>query len=550
MANKSIFKSATPTSKVEPVNTVNAAGGKAYKSTDKQALAQYASTGVFGDGFYTSAEKQLEVTIKLANAVDAEYLAKVAVYSRENGFLKDMPAVLLAVLASRGEEGTSLLKKVFNRVIDNGKMLRNFVQVVRSGVAGRKSLGNAPKKLVQNWIANRSDEKLFADSIGNEPSLADVIKMTHPRGTTEKRIALYGYICGKQVVTKKTDVAFRSVDAGGKQFKVRESVLLSDLPECVQEFERYKAEKTGNVPNVPFQMLTALELGEKEWTQIAMNAPWHMARMNINTFARHGVLKNEAVVDRLSATLSDASVIKKVKVFPYQLLTAYKAVENDSEIPSKIKEALQQALDVSVDNAPTFTGNVHVGVDTSGSMGSAVTGNRGTATSVTRCVDVAGLIASMILRNNKSATLYPFDTDVHKSNINPRDSVMTNAMKLASYGGGGTDCAIPLAEINAKKSHVDVYVCVSDNESWVDSGRSTRRGTGVAEQWDIIRKRCPKAKMININLAVEDAVQILDDKGIINIGGFSEAIFDVIKQWVEDGYVADGWVKQIEAIQI
>jgi len=31
------------------------------------------------------------------------------------------------------------------RVINNGKMLRNFVKIVRSGVAGRKSLGTAPK---------------------------------------------------------------------------------------------------------------------------------------------------------------------------------------------------------------------------------------------------------------------------------------------------------------------------------------------------------------------------------------------------------------------
>ena len=33
------------------------------------------------------------------------------------------------------------MKAVFPRVIDNGKMLRNFVQVVRSGTVGRKSFG-------------------------------------------------------------------------------------------------------------------------------------------------------------------------------------------------------------------------------------------------------------------------------------------------------------------------------------------------------------------------------------------------------------------------
>lgn len=560
MANKNIFKSASPAKSAPVANATNAAGGKAYQSSDKLALAQYATTGVFADGFYTSAEKQLEVALNLANKVDPKFVAQVAVYARQRGFMKDMPAFLLAVLASRGEEGVAVLKKVFNRVIDNGKMLRNFVQVIRSGATGRKSLGNAPKKLVQNWISNRSDEKLFADSVGNEPSLADIIKMVHPKGSTAQRAALYGYICGKEVVTEKKDVAFRSVEAGGKNFKVRESVLLSELPECVQEFEKYKIEKGENVPDVPFQMLTALELGKTEWTQIAMNAPWHMARMNLNTFARHGVLKDQKVVDRLAALLKDEKTLERVKVFPYQLLMAYLATKDSNEIPQKITNALQDALDLSVNHVPSFEGKVHVSVDTSGSMGSPITGNRGSATTVARCVDVAGLIAAMVLRKNSDANLYPFDTEVHalsgtnrrgeRYTLNPRDSVMTNAVKLSSFGGGGTDCAAPLREINKHKKHVDVYICVSDNESWVEGSRHSYGSTGVAAEWATIRARCPNAKMININLAVEDTVQILDAKGIMNVGGFSEAIFDVIKTWVENGCAVDGWVKQIEEIDV
>ena len=43
------------------------------------------------------------------------------------------------------------------------------------------------------------------------------------------------------------------------------------------------------MPDVPFQMLTSLELKTEHWKQIASNAPWQMTRMNLNTFARHGV---------------------------------------------------------------------------------------------------------------------------------------------------------------------------------------------------------------------------------------------------------------------
>ena len=50
-----------------------------------------------------------------------------------------------------------LLAQVFPRVIDSGKMLRNFVQILRSGAVGRKSLGTRPKKLVQRWLLEATE---------------------------------------------------------------------------------------------------------------------------------------------------------------------------------------------------------------------------------------------------------------------------------------------------------------------------------------------------------------------------------------------------------
>ncbi len=72
-------------------------------------------------------------------------------------------------------------------MIDDGRMLRNFVQIVRSGVAGRKSLGTLPKRLVREWFDARADEQLFRASVGNDPSLADVIRMVHPQAGDAER---------------------------------------------------------------------------------------------------------------------------------------------------------------------------------------------------------------------------------------------------------------------------------------------------------------------------------------------------------------------------
>ena len=67
--------------------------------------------------------------------------------------MKDMPALLL-----RGAVASATRRcwiAVFDRVIDNAQMLRNFVQIMRSGVVGRKSLGSRPKRLVRRWLEQR-----------------------------------------------------------------------------------------------------------------------------------------------------------------------------------------------------------------------------------------------------------------------------------------------------------------------------------------------------------------------------------------------------------
>ena len=89
-----------------------------YRMSPKHALAQLAGTGCFNGTFYASAQSQLDELKSLANQLDDDlFLAKLAVYSREQAFMKDMPVALVALLASRDPQ---LFHKVFDRVIDNG----------------------------------------------------------------------------------------------------------------------------------------------------------------------------------------------------------------------------------------------------------------------------------------------------------------------------------------------------------------------------------------------------------------------------------------------
>jgi len=195
MANMTLFRSLVG-ALIPRATARNEEGAPAYLRTPEQALAQLAATGCLNATFYASAEDQLDRVLDVAGRVTPAFVARTALYSWQRGFMKDMPALLLAALSRRD---AALMDRVFDRVIDSPRMLRTFVQIVRSGATGRKSLGSAPKRCVRRWLDQRTDAALFAASVGAAPSLGDVVKLVHPKPRTREREALYGYLAGREV---------------------------------------------------------------------------------------------------------------------------------------------------------------------------------------------------------------------------------------------------------------------------------------------------------------------------------------------------------------
>ena len=181
-------------------------------------------------------------------------------------------------------------------------------------------------------------------------------------------------------------------------------------------------------------------------------------------------------------------------------------------------------------------------------MGSSVTGWRKGATSAVRCIDVAALFAAAMVRANPKARVVPFEDRVVSIRLNPRDSVMTNATKLASIGGGGTNVSAPLAKLNTERAKADLVVIVSDNQSWVDSKR--HGATETMRQWELLKQRNPQAKLVCIDVQPCAHTQAPDRDDILNVGGFSDAVFDGVASVVEGAGSAERWVDAIEAIEL
>jgi 60 kDa SS-A/Ro ribonucleoprotein len=517
MANTQLF-STYPGPQLPVASTVNEAGGLAYARQPASALALFAATGCLGGTYYADAETQLAQVLALCEQVVPAFVARTAIHARQSAHMKDLPALLLATLTTRDPASFAA---AFPRVIDNGRMLRNVVQILRSGRVGRKSLGSLPKRFVRQWLENASVPALVQAAIGTQPSLADVIRMVHPKPVDAERRALYAWVIGRPYE-------------------------FAALPAQLQAYETFKRAPGESLPDMPFQYFTSLPLTTAHWQTLARNASWQTLRMNLNTFARHGVFADPALVGELAERLRDPALIARARVFPYQLLMAFTAIGAD--VPTAFAEALQDAMEIATRQVPVLAGHVVVAVDVSGSMGSPVTGHRKGATTAVRCVDVATLVAACVQRTNPGTRVLPFDTAVRDVRLNPRDGVMTQARLLASFCGGGTAVSAPLARLNAEKAPVDLLVMVSDNESW----RDTRSGgaTATMREWAAIKARCPRARMVCIDLQPTATSQAVERDDVLHVGGFSDAVFELIAAFAAEGASGARWVERIGAIEL
>jgi 60 kDa SS-A/Ro ribonucleoprotein len=158
-------------------------------------------------------------------------------------------------------------------------------------------------------------------------------------------------------------------------------------------------------------------------------------------------------------------------------------------------------------------------------------------------------MTAAFLQRNPQARVLPFENDVVHVNLNKRDSVMTNADKLAKIGGGGTNCSAPLRKLANENAKVDLVVFISDNQSWMDA-RKGSQPTAVMTEWARIKRVNPAAKLVCLDIQPFATTQAPTREDVLNIGGFSDAVYEVIAAFAANSKGADGWVKAIEAIEL
>ncbi|MEQ1671383.1 MAG: RNA-binding protein, partial [Hyphomicrobium sp.] len=89
---------------------------------------------------------------------------------------------------------------------------------------------------------------------------------------------------------------------------------------------------------------------------------------------------------------------------------------------------------------------------------------------------------------------------------------------------------------------------ISDNQSWMDA--KSAAATGLMIEWTKLKARCPNAKLVCIDIQPYGTTQAVERDDILNVGGFSDAVFEVVAAFAQGSIGPAHWVGEIEKIDV
>ena len=67
-------------------------------------------------------------------------------------------------------------------------------------------------------------------------------------------------------------------------------------------------------------------------------------------------------------------------------------------------------------------------------------------------------------------------------------------------------------------------------------------------EWSQFRHRNPQARLVCLDIQPNQTTQACERADILNIGGFSDQVFEVIAAFASGHLEADPWIARIEAV--
>ncbi|MEO7141826.1 MAG: TROVE domain-containing protein [Ferruginibacter sp.] len=484
---------------------------KAFVLTPQLELYTAVATAALSDQFYEKATDKLQRLRELIAKNEATFVAKLAVYAREQMYLRTVPLVLAVELAKQ-QTGNDVVGKLTNRVVQRADEITELLAyyALANERTDVKKLNRLSKQLQKGLAAafNKFDEYQFAKYNRDAAiKLKDALFLVHPKAKDEAQQALFDKIV-------KDDL----------QAPYTWEVELSALGQL--KYDTVELKKSA---------VTA------KWEELIFsNKLGYMATMrNLRNILEAEVSKE--VLNKVCDFIANEKAVANSKQLPFRFLAAYRELkELKYGRVSKVMDALEQAVLYSAANNAGYDEDTKlvIAADVSGSMQKPIS-----AKSKVLLYDI-GLMLAMLLQSRCENAITGMFGDSWKVINVPKKNVLSNVQEFYRREGEvgySTNGYLVLKDLIQRNKVVDKVMLFTDCQLW----NSNNTAESIATLWKQYKKIAPAAKLYLFDLAGYGNVPLnVQRDDVFLIAGWSDKIFNVLKA-VEDGGNA---IKMIDAI--
>ena len=397
----------------QTIKTTNKCGHVAYSMADKSKLITQVLTSFFNESkFYGDNSTEMQEVIKRVVAESPEFIANLAVFARREFNMRSVAHVLIAYLAHEPAG------KPYTRHAVKGVCLR----------------GDDTTEIMACYL------NMFGKPIPNalKKGISDVMQ-----GFDEYTLAKY----------KGT----------GKAVKMRDLLCLCrPTPKNAAQSDLWKRLLEDKL-EIPYTWETELSAnGNNAGTWENLIESGKVGYMALLRNLRNILKVHPSNVNKVLDTIQNPEAVKRSRQLPFRFLSAYKELSTESFAGSRVFDALENAAEASIENMPRLSGTTVIAVDTSASMGCAVS-----AKSKIRCREIAMLLGLMANKICDNSIFYTFDTKIKKHSVSHRTGILAAAMN--SVHGGCTYMYLPFEQMISDNIKADRIIILSDNQcndSW------------------------------------------------------------------------------------
>jgi 60 kDa SS-A/Ro ribonucleoprotein len=500
----------------------NSAGGHAFPVDDWVRLDRFLVLGTEGGSYYAG-ERQLTresagAVLRCVQADGARTVARIREISVGGRAPRNDPAIFaLAMAAKLGDEATR--RTAFEALPSVARTSTHLFQFA-GALQGFGGWGRATTRAVAGWYQREDVGELAYQAIKYRQrdgwTHADLLRLSHPKAPTPAHQQLYAWIVDG--VTPAADQAVLAQVEGFERLQAATSPA---------EAARLITDHRLPWEAVPTELRSSPEI----WAALLEDMPLTAMTRNLATMTRVGLVAPMADATRkVTAALGDRERIRRARLHPLALLAALKTYEQGRGERGKhtwtpvqgVVDALNEAFYLAFDTIEPTGRRWLLGVDVSGSMSmGAVAGVAGMTPRV-----AAAAMALVTASTEPQHVIMAFQNKFVPLGISPRERLDDVVRRTNGLPFGGTDCALPMRYATERRIPVDVFMVLTDSETWygdihpVQALRAYRERTGIA------------AKLV-VQALVANRFSIADpdDGGMLDVVGFDTAVPSLVRDF-------------------